>query len=58
MDAASLKALACSQLLESLSRLMLAATRMDADEIDDVTQAVTRMAYSAEHAATYHEDED
>ena len=58
MGKASLKALACNQMLEALARLMLATTRMDAEQIEALTCAANRLAYDAEHTATYSESID
>ena len=53
MAKASLKALACNQMLEALARLMLATTRMDAEQIEALTCAANRLAYDAEHDCIY-----
>ena len=51
-------AVALAQLLESISRLMLATSRMtEPEDIERQTCAVSNLAYDAEHRATYqHED--
>jgi len=51
-------AVAVAQLIESISRLMRAAAELTDEDIEWLTLAVDRLAYDAEHRATYNQHID
>jgi hypothetical protein len=59
MTPAALCGIAISQLLEAMARLALATSRLrDPEDIEQLALAVSRLAYDAEHRATFHQRED
>lgn len=55
MNSVSRCAVALAQLTESLARLMLACSRLDAEEIERLILAVDRLSYDTEHISISHD---
>jgi hypothetical protein len=54
MSRVSRRAVALAQLMEVLARLVLAASRCDVDQIEQITYCLTRLSYDYEQAGTYY----